>query len=76
MLEIGDKVKVVMPIKELTLSQTMRMFHGRVTRITGEVVYTQFSSRKTYLLEGCESDFGIPYEFHDEWLVPLDVEGE
>lgn len=76
MLNTGDRVKVYLPKKELTLSQAVRQFHGIETKISGQHFYTEGGGKRTYYLAGCVSDFGIPYEFLAEWLIPLDEESE
>lgn len=75
MLKAGDRVIVAMPAKELTLSAAVRAFHGKKTRIIGERHYSQYG-KKTYYLEECVSKYGKLYEFLEEWVLPLDVEGE
>lgn len=75
MLTTGQRVKVVFPERELSVTPYMRQhFQGVETRI--KEVCPVRGAFKTYILEGCVSDFGNDFHFVDEWLVPLDVEGE
>lgn len=63
------------PERELTISQYMRNhFHGKETRI--KKIVPVKGAFKTFILEGCKSDYGNYYYFVDEWLIPLDTEGE
>ena len=74
MLNKGTRVRVNIPESETTVSRAVRQFSGRVTRIT-DVKHTYLkktASLYTYTLAGCVSDFGIPYEFMEAWLVPQD----
>lgn len=72
MFNTGDKVRVYLPKGELTLSQTMRQFHGRISRISGSHFYPKSGGKRTYSLTDCASEFGIPYEFFGDWLIPLE----
>lgn len=75
MLTTGQRVKVMFPERELAVTPYMRQhFQGVETRIK-EVVPVR-GAFKTYILEGCVSDFGNDFHFVDEWLIPLDVKGE
>lgn len=63
-----------MPKGELTLSQAMRQFHGKETKVSGSHYYSGVGGRRTYTLADCVSGFGIPYEFFEDWLIPLEEE--
>ena len=74
MLNTGDKVKVCIPITELTASRTLKVWNGTETIVSGIRRYQTSNSQHTYILEGVFSDYLIPYEFFEEWLVPLEEE--
>lgn len=74
MFKVGDKVKVHVPITELTASQAVKSWNGTKTRISGIRRYHTSTSSNTYTLEGCFSKYLIPYEFFEEWLIPLEEE--
>ena len=66
---------VHLPLKETTISRTMRQFNGKVTTIRrGYSRMLKGMLVRTYTLDGCESEYGIPYEFIRDWLVPLEDE--
>ena len=66
---------VAFPPKETTVTKQVRKYDGKVTTITE--VRTRMLKKfciSTYILKGCTTEFGLPYEFLREWLVPLDEE--
>ena len=65
---------VHIPITELTASQAVKSWNGTKTRIGGIRRYHTGGSSNTYTLEGCFSKCLIPYEFFEEWLIPLEEE--
>ena len=71
----GQRVRVFLPQKELTITPILRQFNGKETRVSEIHVYPNCGERKTYHLQDCVSDFAIPFEFFEEWLIPLDEEG-
>lgn len=78
MLKKGQRVRVFIPSAEQTISKTMKRHHNKVTEIK-EVVRHRAANKGTsytYKLENCKSNYGIYYEFMEEWLVPYDVEEE
>ena len=76
MLKIGDRVKVAFPPGEQTLFDDIKKFEGKVSVVKERRYYrkTHSTTFYTYILAGCRSDWGISYEFCEEWLVPLDEE--
>lgn len=76
MLREGDRVKVFLPPVDIAVTKQMRQYHGLETTIE-KVVSAQFKKNgpvKTYRLEGCVSEMGVPFTFMAEWLIPLDCE--
>lgn len=75
MLKVRSKVKIVFPLGEQAVTKTMKKFHNKETTIKEEHIYRKKSSQfKSYILEDCKSDFGVDYEFCEEWLVPIESE--
>ena len=77
-MHIGQKVMVMIPPTDVAGTDIVRRFQGKVTVIT-EVRYHRNArtvAGKTYTLAGCKSKFDIPYEFFEEWLVPLEERDE
>lgn len=74
MLRIGDRVKVFFPPGEQTVFADLKKFEGKVTVIKEDRYCKKDHSTTfhTYILAGCKSDHGIPYEFCEDWLIPLD----
>lgn len=75
--QIGDRVKVMLPAGESTGAYTVKQFQGKVTVIKDIHVTRKGKSTlgTAYTLAGCKTDWGLPYWFCEEWLVPLDDEG-
>lgn len=71
--KLGDKVQVVLPPRELTISSTIRQYHGEIAVITGSHDYS--SNGRTYTLGGFVGKNNMPYHFIEEWLRPY-VESE
>lgn len=78
MLKVGDRVKVVIPRGDVTGANIVKQFNGKVTVVKEVKTYYKSKSSlgRTFALAGCKSDWGIDYEFVEEWLVPLDEEVE
>ena len=76
MLKIGDKVKVVFPASDQASAETVKKYQGKVTTIKDVRIYRKGKSSqgRTYVLAGCRSDWGIDYEFVDDWLIPIKEE--
>ena len=74
MLKIGDRVKIFFPPGEQTVFADLKKFEGKVTVIKEDRYYRKDHSTSfhVYTLVGCKSDQGIPYEFCEDWLIPLD----
>lgn len=72
---IGDKVKVMLPADQIG-TDTVKEFQGKVSVVEAVRYYRKGSSMlgRSYILLGCKSDWGIDYEFTEDWLVPLDDE--
>lgn len=73
-LSVGDKVLVHIPLEDRVSHRAVAKFHGQELKVTfrkhigrGRYNYTYVY----YQLAGAESDYGIPYSFVREWLVPL-----
>lgn len=69
-MSIGDKVIVHIPPEDRAASKALMKYHGqemtiakRVARVKKQKVY--------YELVGAESEYGIPYGFIKDWLIPL-----
>lgn len=73
---IGDKVKVMFPQGDVVGTDVIRKYQNKVTIIKEIKTYHKGTSSlgRSYVLAGCRSDWGIDYEFIEEWLVPI-VEG-
>ena len=63
----GDKVTVMIMSNETT-AQYLRKFNNQTFKI--KKVKTYKGSHHTYFLEGCKTDMGMDYEFHEDWLIP------
>lgn len=76
MLKIGSRVKVMIPPKAQSSAGAVRQYHGKVMVIkTAKSHYDgKCSFGNTYELLGCRSDYGKPFTFPEEWLIPLDNE--
>lgn len=73
-LRIGQKVQVMLP-KDQTGVNTVKQFQGKISKIKSICIYKNGNTRYySYTLAGCKSDWGIDYEFAEDWLVPLDDE--
>lgn len=73
MLKIGDRVKVMFPSNEQSITETMRTFQGKVTVIKKEHHFkNRTTAYKAFTLAGCKSDFGIDYLFLEDWLIPME----
>ena len=74
MLKIGSRVKVMLPLGERMGAETLSQYHGKVTVIKEIHTYHKGTSSlgRTFVLAGCKSDWGIDYEFLEDWLIPLD----
>lgn len=72
--KIGDKVKVMLPPNETVGANTVRQFQDKVSVIKDVHINRKTKSTlgHSYTLKGCKTDWGIDYEFCEEWLVPLD----
>lgn len=76
MLKIGDRVKVFFSPGEQTVFDDLKRFNGKVTVIKGDHHYKKPRNTMfhTYTLVGCTSEYGLDYEFCEEWLIPLSEE--
>lgn len=77
MLKAGQRVRVFLDEKTRTIyNLPIRNYHNKVSKIVGMNYYKQASMgmHHTYYLEGFRSRYGVPYEFCEEWLIPIDVE--
>ena len=72
--QIGDRVKVMLPTNESTGANTVKQFQDKVTVIKDVHIARKGKSTlgTAYTLAGCKTDWGLPYWFCEEWLVPLD----
>lgn len=72
---IGDRVKVMPPSDQVGVD-TIKQFQGKVTLVKDVRIYRKENSMlgRGYTLLGCKTDWGIDYEFCEEWLVPVDDE--
>lgn len=72
-MTIGSRVMVAYPTKDVAITDKMRKFNGKITTVSKVCVKRPKNwTVTTYHLNGCVTDYGIPYEFCREWLVPLD----
>lgn len=71
---IGDKVKVVIPPGDVTGTDAVKKYQGKVTVVKTIKTYHKGSSTlgRTVILAGCRSDWGIDYEFLEDWLILAD----
>ena len=58
---LGDKVKVVIPPGDVTGTDVIKTYHKGTSTLG-----------RTVILAGCRSDWGINYEFLEEWLMLAD----
>lgn len=74
--QIGDRVKVMFPPGEATGVETVRQFQNKVSIIKDVHINRKAKSTLgySYTLLGCKTEWGIDYEFCEEWLVPMDEE--
>lgn len=73
-LKIGQKVRVNIKPTETTADSVMK-YNGEVHKIRSLV--TQGSRGAYATLEGCVSDYGVPFAFHADWLLEMaESEGE
>ena len=68
-MSIGHKVIVHIPQSERTAHAPLVKYHEQEMRIANRVTVSQ--NYVYYELLGAESDFGIPYAFVREWLIPV-----
>lgn len=75
---MGDKVKIMFPPGEVIGTEIIRKYQNKVTVIKGIKTYHKGKSSlgRAYVLAGCRSDWGINYEFVEDWLVPITEEVE
>ena len=72
----GSKVLIAFPPGETTVTAKMKKFDRKVTTISRVITKrVKTWATTTYTLKECNTEFGLPYEFLREWLVPLDGEG-
>ena len=64
----------MLPPNETIGANTVRQFQDKVTVVKAVKSYHKKSSMLgyAYILAGCKSDWGIDYQFCEEWLVPID----
>ena len=74
MLKVGDTVKVAFPPGEQTVFDALKKLEGQETIITEDRYYrkTHSTTFHSFILAGCKSDRGIPYEFCEDWLEPIE----
>ena len=65
----GDRVKVMLPSKEVTGVDTVKQFQG-LESVIKDVSINSYGH--SYTLKGCKTDWGLPYWFCEDWLVPID----
>lgn len=73
MLKIGDRVKVCIPTSEQTAGNNVRQYNGQVRSIRSRGYIPK--GGYYFHLVGCQSDYGIPYCFCEDWLQ-LVIESE
>lgn len=74
MLQLGDKVRVMFPASDQASAETVKKYQDKVTIIKNIHIHKKGKSSqgRTYILAGCKSDWGIDYEFVEDWLIPID----
>lgn len=70
MLQKGERVLIKVPLNELTASHTIKSFNGKTTVV--EDIATIHGNTRTYRLKDCCGLCGVPFEFFEDWLIPLD----
>lgn len=65
-LKVGDKVRVTIPSGDIASAKSVRPFDGKITIVKG---IRHYKVGNTYILNGCKSSHGIPFEFVAEWLT-------
>lgn len=74
--EEGSRVRVMIPLREQSNAGAVREFQNKIA-VVNKVEYHysgKCSFGYTYELEGCVSDYGTPYTFPEDWLVPFSEE--
>ena len=69
-LRIGTPVIVYIPIKDRAAHAPIVKYHGEEMLIANRKGADKVD-HAYYELLGAESDFGIPYAFVREWLIPV-----
>lgn len=60
---------MVMVLPKESTAQYLRKFNGQTFTIKRTMHHK--GSQNTYYLEGCKTDVGTDYEFHEDWIVPI-----
>lgn len=77
MLSKGDRVLVALPKTRnvVGIVHDMWEWDGKEAIVSEvHIAYKQTSSYTMVALEGCVSDYGMPYWFAPEWLIELESE--
>ena len=72
MLRTGDTVRIKLPKSDMGITRGMLVYNGAETNITRIINPT--GKARSYNLDGCDTECGMPYFFVEDWLIPLDEE--
>lgn len=70
MLRAGDTVRIRLPKNEIGVTRGMLAYNGAETKIAH--IDNPTGKARSYILDGCVTDHGMPYYFVEEWLILLD----
>lgn len=69
-MSVGQKVIVHIPPEDRMANKSLMQYHGQEMTIAKRVA--RMKKQKVYYeLVGAESEYGIPYGFIKDWLIPL-----
>lgn len=69
-MKYGDKVLVHIPEDERKTHTSIAAYHGRTMIIRRRVTLAR-AQRVYYELYEAESEYGVPFGFVQEWLMPI-----
>lgn len=76
----GTRVQIILPEEDSTdgkLTAPLRKFDGMVTKVARKVILRKRAVGSSacygayYELDGCFSEYGMPYAFLEEWIVKV-----
>lgn len=70
-MSVGHKVLVMIPDEDKQTHAAVVKYHGQEMKIADRKAINKRDNYVYYKLVGAESDYGIPYSFIRDWLIPL-----